>query len=109
MCGEATYEALPDVTWSWNAGRGHLRLDRCAVAGTTGHSPRGLLGILIGEQIPSLVRGYLQQKPVVHAWMHQVRPHMFGHLPAGSEPQAAAICKRNKTMGRRGNEIWAIS
>jgi XapX domain-containing protein len=44
----------------------------------------GLFGILVGEQIPPLVKGYLQQKPSAHAWLHhQVRPHMFGHLPRG--------------------------
>jgi len=41
----------------------------------------GLFGILIGEQIPPLVKGYLQQHPTTHAWLHQVQPHMFGHLP----------------------------
>jgi XapX domain-containing protein len=53
----------------------------------------GLLGILIGEQIPPIVSGYLQQKPAAHAWLHQVRPHMFGHLPAGSQPQTARLAK----------------
>ncbi len=43
----------------------------------------GLFGILVGEQIPPLVKGYLQQTPAAHAWLHQVRPHMFGHLPRG--------------------------
>lgn len=43
----------------------------------------GLLGILIGEQIPPLVRSYLL-KSEGHSWLHhQVRPHMFGHLPRG--------------------------
>jgi XapX domain-containing protein len=41
----------------------------------------GLFGILVGEQIPHLVKGYLQQKPAAHSWLHQVRPHMFGELP----------------------------
>ena len=43
----------------------------------------GLFGILVGEQIPPLVKGYLRQMPVAHAWLHQVQPHMFGHLPRG--------------------------
>ena len=46
----------------------------------------GLLGILVGEQIPPLVKGFLQQKSATHSWLHQVRPHMFGHLPKGSRP-----------------------
>lgn len=44
----------------------------------------GLLGILLGEQLPPLVRKWLQppaeQQP--QSWLqHQVRPHMFGELP----------------------------
>lgn len=47
----------------------------------------GLLGILAGEQIPSLVKSYLHDKPASHSWLRQqVRPHVFGHLPRGSEP-----------------------
>jgi hypothetical protein len=40
MRPEVTHEALPDVNRCRNTGRGHLRLDRCAVAGTTSHRPR---------------------------------------------------------------------
>jgi XapX domain-containing protein len=43
----------------------------------------GPFGILIGEQIPPLVKGYLQEKSAAHSWLrHQVRPHMFGELPS---------------------------
>jgi xanthosine utilization system XapX-like protein len=41
----------------------------------------GLLGILVGEQIPPLIKSYLGQKPAAHAWLHQIRPHVFGHMP----------------------------
>jgi len=40
----------------------------------------GLLGVLVGEQIPYLVKGYFQQRPAAHSWLHQVRPHIFGEL-----------------------------
>ncbi|MBI1685693.1 DUF1427 family protein [Caulobacter hibisci] len=44
----------------------------------------GLLGILVGEQIPPLVKGALARKPAAVSWLrHQVGPHMFGSLPAG--------------------------
>lgn len=44
----------------------------------------GLFGILIGEQLPPLVKGFFQQRPAGHSWLHhQVRPHMFGHMPGG--------------------------
>jgi XapX domain-containing protein len=30
----------------------------------------GLFGMLLCEQIPPLVKGYLQQKPAGHSWLH---------------------------------------
>ena len=59
----------------------------------------GLLGILAGEQIPPLVRGYLQQKPTAHSWLNQVRPHMFGHLPAGSRPPNTSLAEAQGNDG----------
>ncbi len=44
----------------------------------------GLLGILVGEQIPPLLGHALAKTPLAVAWMKQVQPHVFGHLPAGS-------------------------
>ena len=42
----------------------------------------GLLGILAGEQLPSLAKRLLQQGPTATSWFrHQVAPHMFGELP----------------------------
>lgn len=41
----------------------------------------GLLGILLGEQLPPLLRHWWQQPPAT-SWLHdQVRPHVFGELP----------------------------
>jgi XapX domain-containing protein len=41
----------------------------------------GLLGILLGEQIPPLVKQALTTQRTA-AWMdNQVKPHMFGQLP----------------------------
>jgi XapX domain-containing protein len=44
----------------------------------------GLLGILVGEQIPPLVKSFWQKEPPTHSWLYQVRPHVFGHLPQGA-------------------------
>jgi XapX domain-containing protein len=44
----------------------------------------GLLGILIGEQIPAMLRG--PQQPLSAFWMHHVKPHVFGHMPKGRYP-----------------------
>jgi XapX domain-containing protein len=49
----------------------------------------GLLGILVGEQIPPMVRSLWQKEPVVQSWLEQVKPHMFGHLPKGRASGAA--------------------
>ena len=41
----------------------------------------GLLGILVGEQIPPLIKQALSVQKTV-SWMDdQVKPHMFGQLP----------------------------
>ena len=42
----------------------------------------GLLGILLGEQVPPLVRHIIADKPAL-SWLHQVRPHVFGQMPTG--------------------------
>ena len=45
----------------------------------------GLLGILVGEQIPPLVKQALSVQKTV-SWMDdQVKPHMFGQLPKCKE------------------------
>jgi XapX domain-containing protein len=46
----------------------------------------GLLGMLLGEQIPPLVKGLWLKEPAVHSWLGQIKPHMFGHLPKGGLP-----------------------
>lgn len=43
----------------------------------------GLLGILVGEQLPPLVRSLWSKAPAAQSWEDQVKPHVFGHLPAG--------------------------
>lgn len=42
----------------------------------------GLLGILAGEQMPSLFMQVYQRQTQAKSWLSDhVRPHMFGHLP----------------------------
>lgn len=49
----------------------------------------GLLGILIGEQIPPLLKHLVAGEMSVAAWVsQQVRPHIFGHLPQARRPTA---------------------
>jgi XapX domain-containing protein len=50
----------------------------------------GLLGILVGEQVLPLVRTVWKKEPAALSWLHEVKPHMFGHLPKGSRPEAPA-------------------
>jgi len=51
----------------------------------------GLLGILAGEQIVPLVKAAIRKEPAALSWLHQVKPHMFGHLPEGGAPAAASL------------------
>lgn len=49
----------------------------------------GLLGILIGEQIPPLVKQVIDKNTTTSAWVgQQVKPHVFGELPCGQPPCA---------------------
>lgn len=49
----------------------------------------GLLGILLGEQIPPLVKQVFKTESVQTSWLrHQVKPHMFGELPKCAEAKS---------------------
>lgn len=44
----------------------------------------GLLGILLGEQLPPLVRHIWQKEPIAVSWISDhVKPHVFGAMPKG--------------------------
>lgn len=46
----------------------------------------GLAGILIGEQIPPLVRTWLKPEATKVSWVEDhVKPHCFGELPAAQK------------------------
>jgi XapX domain-containing protein len=48
----------------------------------------GLLGILLGEQVPPLVRQWLAPKSPQVSWLHeQVKPHCFGKLPCAASKE----------------------
>lgn len=54
----------------------------------------GLLGILVGEQIPPLVKQVVSRQVNGAAWLgQQVKPHCFGQLPQGGQ---ADRDRRNK-------------
>ena len=49
----------------------------------------GLLGILLGEQIPPLVKQVFHRETASTSWLHhQVKPHMFGELPKCAQAPA---------------------
>ena len=51
----------------------------------------GLLGILLGEQIPPLVKSWVKPDAVATTWLqHQVKPHVFGELPQCAKAGTAA-------------------
>jgi XapX domain-containing protein len=52
----------------------------------------GLLGMLIGEQLPPLVRNLLSKEPVLQSWHHQV----IGHLPRGAKPAVDETSDKEK-------------
>ena len=50
----------------------------------------GLLGILIGEQVPTLARQVWRGEPIVFSWASRIRPHVFGSLPQGEPTSRTA-------------------
>lgn len=57
----------------------------------------GLLGILIGEQLPPLLRGLWTRAPATQSWEHQVKPHVFGHLPRGVKPSQETTTEKERS------------
>ncbi|WP_275784212.1 XapX domain-containing protein [Pararhizobium gei] len=61
----------------------------------------GLLGILVGEQIVPLAKNIWSREPAAVSWLHQVKPHMFGHLPKGGVTAVEATLPREEpTSGK---------
>ena len=51
----------------------------------------GLLGILLGEQVPPLIKSWVRPDAVATSWLHeQVKPHVFGELPQCAKADPAA-------------------
>ncbi|AYG64624.1 MULTISPECIES: XapX domain-containing protein [unclassified Rhizobium] len=50
----------------------------------------GLLGILVGEQIVPFAKTLISKEPAAVSWIHQIKPHVFGHLPKGGNPADVA-------------------
>jgi len=61
----------------------------------------GLLGILVGEQVPPLLKSAWFKEPVALSWLHQVRPHVFGSLPKGQRPMERSAAKRSAAESQR--------
>ncbi len=61
----------------------------------------GLLGILVGEQLVPLAKSIWTREPAALSWLHQVKPHMFGHLPKGGLTEVKVTSSReNPTSGK---------
>lgn len=60
----------------------------------------GLLGILAGEQIVPLAKTLWRKEPAAVAWIEQVKPHMFGHLPKGRNQTATLPTSETNPQGR---------
>lgn len=57
----------------------------------------GLLGILVGEQIPPLVKQLFHRDGAQTTWLRgQVSPHVFGQLPQGAHTRRDASAAERK-------------
>lgn len=54
----------------------------------------GLLGILLGEQVVPFAKILWAKEPAAVSWLNHIKPHMFGHLPAGRAGQARIDVQR---------------
>ena len=61
----------------------------------------GLLGILIGEQIPALVKQVWRGEPVTLSWVRRIQPEVFGSSPKGKpgSHKAAEDVSRGRRLG----------
>lgn len=55
----------------------------------------GLLGILASEQIIPFAKSIMAKEPAVISWLHQVKPHVFGHMPVGQSVAERKNAKQN--------------
>jgi XapX domain-containing protein len=62
----------------------------------------GLLGILVGEQLPPLAKAFWLREPIALSWLQQVKPHVFGHLPKGQQPFRQAAQERSTDGSQKG-------
>lgn len=64
----------------------------------------GLLGILVGEQLPPLVKHLLQDEATTpKVWLqNQVKPHMFGQLPQCPAVSTLAQAPQDSGDARHG-------
>lgn len=61
----------------------------------------GLLGILLGEQIPPLVKHAWVREQSASAWMKgQVTPHVVGELPCANPPEAHVVADARQSHKR---------
>jgi XapX domain-containing protein len=52
----------------------------------------GLLGMLLGEQIPPLIKQVWAKEPLRTSWLQRhVLPHVFGELPCANPPAVTVL------------------
>lgn len=62
----------------------------------------GLLGILAGEQLPTVIKNLWLKEPLAVSWIRQIRPHVFGHLPKGAPPASPSVAESPRQPSAEG-------
>ncbi|HVI89639.1 MAG TPA: XapX domain-containing protein [Dongiaceae bacterium] len=58
----------------------------------------GLLGILVGEQLPPLAKRLLSSQPISASWLKsECAPHVLGSLPVGKSAEPSEPDDRAQT------------
>jgi XapX domain-containing protein len=55
----------------------------------------GLFAILDVEEIIHNAMSIMAKEPAVISWLHQVKPHVFGHMPVGQSVAERKNAKQN--------------
>ena len=64
----------------------------------------GLLGILVGEQLPSFVKQVWASDPPLATWVSdQVKPHAFGAMPA-AHPSSSDVPQDGASQPEQGKQ-----
>jgi nicotinamidase-related amidase len=96
-----THENLSSVSRRRSAGRHRLQPPERPLAGSACHRSRWASRHSCRRADRPLQKACGAGEPAALSWLHQVKPHMFGHLPKGGECSGGAPSSADPTREER--------